>query len=175
MELQLKKILFLTGTRADFGKMKPLIEKVEKSEKFEAHIFATGMHMLARYGSTINEIHKAGFKRVYSYINQDGSVNSQMDLVLANTTQGVGHYVRIATRSDSGSRHRIEALAGRLWGPEQRSGGSHRRGEISSPVDGSYGTPSASCPPALRFHDEARRLSSNGRDGSTDVVIGSRI
>jgi UDP-N-acetylglucosamine 2-epimerase (hydrolysing) len=43
-----KTILFLTGTRADFGKIKPLIEDVERSSDFEAHIFATGMQMLAR-------------------------------------------------------------------------------------------------------------------------------
>ena len=54
-----KKILFISGTRADFGKLKPLIKKVELSDKFEAHVFATGMHMFAHYGYTVNEIRKA--------------------------------------------------------------------------------------------------------------------
>jgi UDP-N-acetylglucosamine 2-epimerase (hydrolysing) len=56
-----KKILFVTGTRADFGKLKGLMECVKQSKQFELEIFATGMHLLKRYGSTINEIHKAGF------------------------------------------------------------------------------------------------------------------
>ena len=89
-----KRILFITGTRADFGKLKTLIQKVEESPEFQACIFATGMHMLSRYGSTVNEIFKAGFRNIYSYINQDGSVSSQMDLVLANTIYGLAHYVR---------------------------------------------------------------------------------
>ena len=30
-----KRILFLTGTRADFGKLKPLINSVKNNEQFE--------------------------------------------------------------------------------------------------------------------------------------------
>jgi UDP-N-acetylglucosamine 2-epimerase (hydrolysing) len=132
-----KKILFLTGTRADFGKMKPLIEDVERSSDFEAHIFATGMHMLARYGSTVKEIQLAGFRHIYSYINQDGSVNSQMDLVLANTIQGLGHYIRefspdlIVVHGD-----RIEALAGAITGVISNILVAHiEGGEVSGTMD----------------------------------------
>ena len=57
-----KKILFLTGTRAEFGKLKPLIQQIKDSELFDYSIFATGMHMLSRYGSTVLEIERAGFK-----------------------------------------------------------------------------------------------------------------
>ena len=177
MELQLKKILFLTGTRADFGKMKPLIEKVEESEKFEAHIFATGMHMLARYGSTINEIHKAGFKRVYSYINQDGSVNSQMDLVLANTTQGVGHYVRelqpdlIVVHGD-----RIEALAGATVGALNNVLVAHiEGGEISGTVDEliRHAVTKLSHLHYVSNDEARRRLLQMGETEESIVVIGS--
>jgi UDP-N-acetylglucosamine 2-epimerase (hydrolysing) len=132
-----RKILFLTGTRADFGKMKPLIEEVERSSDFEAHIFATGMHMLARYGSTVKEIQLAGFRHIYSYINQDGSVNSQMDLVLANTIQGLGHYIRefspdlIVVHGD-----RIEALAGAITGVISNILVAHiEGGEVSGTMD----------------------------------------
>ena len=132
-----KKILFLTGTRADFGKIKPLIEEVERSAEFEALIFATGMHMLARYGSTVNEIRKAGFKDIFSYINQDGSVNSQMDMVLANTIQGLGHYIR-ESRPDLIVVHgdRIETLAGAVVGALDNILVAHiEGGEVSGTVD----------------------------------------
>jgi UDP-N-acetylglucosamine 2-epimerase (hydrolysing) len=132
-----KTILFLTGTRADFGKIKPLIEDVERSSDFEAHIFATGMQMLARYGSTVNEIHRAGFKHIFPYINQDGAINSQMDLVLANTVQGLAHYVRefkpdlIVVHGD-----RIEALAGAIVGALDNILVAHiEGGEVSGTVD----------------------------------------
>ena len=88
------RILFLTGTRADFGKLKPLIRQVAANGGFDYQIFATGMHMLSRYGMTITEIYRSGFERVYPYVNQDGSVSTQMDLVLANTVQGLGHFLR---------------------------------------------------------------------------------
>jgi UDP-N-acetylglucosamine 2-epimerase (hydrolysing) len=132
-----RKILFLTGTRADFGKLKPLIEEVEKHDVFETYIFATGMHTLARYGSTVMEIQKAGFKNVYSYISQDGSINSQMDLVLANTIHGLGHYLRefppdlIVVHGD-----RIEALAGAVVGALNNILVAHiEGGELSGTVD----------------------------------------
>ncbi|EPZ59936.1 putative synA [[Clostridium] sordellii ATCC 9714] len=48
----MKKIVFLTGTRADYGKLKSLMKKVEESKDFELHVFVTGMHMLKKYGST---------------------------------------------------------------------------------------------------------------------------
>ena len=49
----MKTILFLTGTRADFGKLKPLMNAIEDSKEYECHIFATGMHTLSRYGYTV--------------------------------------------------------------------------------------------------------------------------
>jgi UDP-N-acetylglucosamine 2-epimerase (hydrolysing) len=137
VERRTRKILFLTGTRADFGKMKPLIEEVERSDDFEAHIFATGMHMLARYGSTVKEIQLAGFRNIYSYINQDGSINSQTDLVLANTIHGLGHYIRefspdlIVVHGD-----RIEALAGAITGVISNILVAHiEGGEVSGTMD----------------------------------------
>ena len=66
-----KKILFLTGTRADYGKLKPLINKIVSDKNFEPIILATGMNMLKKYGKTYTEIVK-DFKNVklYRFINQ---------------------------------------------------------------------------------------------------------
>ncbi len=132
-----KKILFISGTRADFGKLKPLIRAAEKATEFEAHIFATGMHMLSLYGPTVHEIHKSGFKHVYSYINQDESNTSRMDLVLANTIHGLAHYLLefpvdlIVVHGD-----RLEALAGAITGALNNILVAHvEGGEISGTVD----------------------------------------
>ena len=57
--------------------------------QFECRIFATGMHMLSRYGSTINEVYRSGFENVYPYVNQDGSVNTQMDFVLDDVNEAL--------------------------------------------------------------------------------------
>ena len=64
-----RKILFLTGTRADFGKLKSLIEITIKNEKYEPFIFATGMHLQKKYGYTVEEIEKCGYRNIFKYIN----------------------------------------------------------------------------------------------------------
>ena len=131
-----KKILFISGTRADFGKLKPLMEKVEMSDEFEAHIFATGMHMFAHYGYTVNEIKKSGFKNIFMYINQNKS-NSEMDIALANTIQGIHLYINefppdlIVVHGD-----RVEALAGAISGALNNILVAHiEGGEVSGTID----------------------------------------
>ena len=132
----MKRVLFLTGTRADFGKLKPLIRTVRAEDEFEVVIFATGMHMLSRYGSTINEIYKSGFDNVFTFINQDAT-GLGMDLTLANTVQGLGLYVRefppdlIVVHGD-----RLEALAGAIVGAFNNILVAHvEGGEISGTID----------------------------------------
>ena len=60
-----KRLLFISGTRADYGKLKSLIRILNDDSKFEVFIFATGMHMLSNYGFTYKEIEKDGFPYIY--------------------------------------------------------------------------------------------------------------
>lgn len=131
----MKKILFITGTRADFGKLKTLIRAVTNSESFQCTIFATGMHMLSRYGFTVDEIYKAGFSDVYSYMNQ--VYGEPMELVTANTISGLSRFVQenkpdlIVVHGD-----RIEALAGAIVGALRNILVAHiEGGELSGTVD----------------------------------------
>ena len=66
-------ILFLTGTRADYGKIKVLIDSVVNSDYYSASIFVTGMHMLSLYGSTHEEISEnhSDDVEIYKFINQN--------------------------------------------------------------------------------------------------------
>ncbi len=132
-----RKILFITGTRADFGKLKPLIAKVESSQNFESHIFATGMHMLEKYGFTYDEIKKNGFGNIYPYINQMNNTSSDMDIVLSNTVLGIGHFIR-ENRPDLIVVHgdRVEAMAGAIVGALNNILIAHiEGGEVSGTVD----------------------------------------
>ena len=86
---QLKKLLFITGTRADYGKIKPLIFASQKAG-FSCDVFTTGMHMLSLYGLTMLDV-KRDFA-IYPFMNMEP--NSPMDDVLANTISGLGKYVR---------------------------------------------------------------------------------
>nr|QFF90548.1 UDP-N-acetylglucosamine 2-epimerase family protein [Vibrio parahaemolyticus] len=128
-------MLFLTGTRADFGKLKSLISKVEENPALEAHIFIAGMHMMAKYGMTANEVDKAGFKSTYRYINQNGF--DSMDVVLSKTIQGLSDYVKelgpdmIVIHGD-----RVEAMAGAIVGALNNILVAHvEGGEVSGTID----------------------------------------
>ena len=75
-----KKIVFLTGTRADFGKIKSLIEILQDNNQFEVHIFVTGMHMLEEYGYTLIEVQRCGFPNIETFNNHTDEAT--MDLTL---------------------------------------------------------------------------------------------
>ena len=82
-----KRIVFLTGTRADFGKLKSLMYKIQDDNDFEVHVFVTGMHMLSRYGYTCDEVeHKNSFHNVHKFINQN--LSDSMDHILSKTISG---------------------------------------------------------------------------------------
>ena len=87
-----KKIVFLTATRADFGKLKPLINSVRESNLFESYIFVTGMHTLSKYGSTYDEVEKIYSKNVFVYMNQ--TLSTDLDIILANTITGFSNFVK---------------------------------------------------------------------------------
>ena len=130
-----KTIVFLTGTRADFGKIKSLIKITQESELFDVHIFVTGMHMIAKYGKTILEIEKSGFKNIYPFINHDDI--DHMDRNLARTIGGFSHYITeikpdlIVVHGD-----RIEAMAGAIVGSLNNILVVHiEGGEVSGTID----------------------------------------
>ncbi len=57
-----KKILVITGTRAEYGLLKPTITNISKSRSLKLHLLVTGMHTLQDYGLTIDDIRKDGLK-----------------------------------------------------------------------------------------------------------------
>ena len=66
----MKKIIFVTATRADYGKLKSIIFSIQKIKNFNTHIFVTGMHNLNTYGNTHAEIIKDRVKNIKIFKNQ---------------------------------------------------------------------------------------------------------
>ena len=58
----LKKILFFTGSRADYGILKPLIYKTKLKKLYKVELAAAGQHFSKYFGYTYNQIIKDGFK-----------------------------------------------------------------------------------------------------------------
>ena len=130
-----KKIVFLTGTRADFGKLKSLISVIQTDIKFTVDIFVTGMHLQKKYGFTANEIIDAGFKNIFKFKN---FINDpSMEITLANTITGFSKYIKennpdlIIIHGD-----RVEALAGAITGAINNILVGHiEGGEVSGTID----------------------------------------
>jgi UDP-hydrolysing UDP-N-acetyl-D-glucosamine 2-epimerase len=53
-----RKIAVVTGSRAEYGILKPLLVKISKSKALELKLIVTGMHLLRKYGFTFKEIKK---------------------------------------------------------------------------------------------------------------------
>ncbi|HVN05689.1 MAG TPA: UDP-N-acetylglucosamine 2-epimerase, partial [Bryobacteraceae bacterium] len=170
-----RRVVFLTGTRADFGKLKPLMRAVDTCRLFEGAVFATGMHMLSRYGLTVEEVTKAGFSRIHGYINQFHG--EQPELILANTINGLSRYVQeyepdmLVVHGD-----RVEALAGAIVGALRNVLVAHiEGGELSGTIDGTI-RHAVSKLAHLHFvanHDAAERLRQLGEKAESIYVIGS--
>ncbi|MDO8492723.1 MAG: UDP-N-acetylglucosamine 2-epimerase, partial [bacterium] len=171
-----KKIVFITGTRADFGKIKSLIEVLCREKKFEVHVFATGMHMSSRYGMTVQEIYKCGFKNIFEYRNGVHK-GKHAPHVLSSTISGFDKYIKklkpdlIVVHGD-----RVEALAGALVGSLNNILVGHvEGGEVSGTID-DHIRHSLSKLSNLHFvaNEKARkRLIQMGESESDIFVIGS--
>jgi len=86
MTFNKKKILFVTSTRADYGKIKSIIIKTQKNKKFTSKVFVTGMHNLKLYGKTIGELKIDKISGLIVHNNQNKF--SKMDEILINTIRG---------------------------------------------------------------------------------------
>lgn len=60
----MKKICVVTGTRAEYGLLKPLIQKMEKKQEIDLCILVTGMHLSPEFGDTYKFIEKDNPKKL---------------------------------------------------------------------------------------------------------------
>ena len=130
-----KKIIFVTSTRADFGKMKSLIKISKKEKNFKIFIVVTGMHMMSQFGNTYREVEKTFGKQIIKFINQN--TNDPLEKVLSKTTSRFSKIVKkikpdlIVIHGD-----RIEALSCALTGSLNHILTAHiEGGEISGTID----------------------------------------
>ncbi|MFN6925748.1 MAG: UDP-N-acetylglucosamine 2-epimerase [Tabrizicola sp.] len=169
-----RHLLFLTGTRADFGKLEPLAAAA-RDAGHRVTFFVTGMHMMERYGLTRNEVRRMAGVAVEEFENQQEG--DPQDLILARTVTGFSAFVgRI--RPDLIVLHgdRIEALAGALVAATNYIRSAHvEGGEVSGTIDEVF----RHCNTKLCTHHfvsskaAARRVRALGEPKETIHVIGS--
>ncbi len=132
-----RKILYITGTRADYGLMASVLEEIDKNPYLELEIVVTGMHLMEEFGNTINEIRKDGFK-----IHELNAVHVDDDkFSMANF---VGEFIQLLTEAIKELKpdimlllgDREEMLAGAIVGSYLSIPTAHLHGgEITSTVD----------------------------------------
>jgi len=80
-----RKIAITTGTRADYGFLRPILRAISQSKTLGFFLIVTGMHLSKKHGMSINEIRKDGYK-IYTKIDMmpKGDVNYYMSKALGN-------------------------------------------------------------------------------------------
>jgi GDP/UDP-N,N'-diacetylbacillosamine 2-epimerase (hydrolysing) len=84
-----KTVAIVTGTRAEYGLLKPLIKALHEDNTFNMQLLVTGMHLSQKYGNTIKEIEADGFP-ITSKIDSNLEGDSAVDISnsVAETTLG---------------------------------------------------------------------------------------
>lgn len=57
----MKKVCVVTGTRAEYGLLKPVIDRISKDDELELCLVVTGMHLSPEFGLTYREIEEDGY------------------------------------------------------------------------------------------------------------------
>jgi GDP/UDP-N,N'-diacetylbacillosamine 2-epimerase (hydrolysing) len=69
------KICVVTGTRAEFGLLRWLMQDLKDSNEFDLQVIATGMHLSTEFGLTYREIEQEGF-----------SIDAKVEMLLSSDT-----------------------------------------------------------------------------------------
>ena len=129
-----KRLLFVTGTRADYGKLEPLAYAAQQAG-FAISFFITGMHMMRRYGETRLEVKRFPGADFFEFVNQ--REGDAQDFILSKTILGFSDFVH-EHRPDLVIIHgdRVEALAASIVCAMKYIPSAHiEGGEVSGTID----------------------------------------
>jgi len=171
-----RHICFLTGTRADFGKLKPLIVGASELPGIRVTVLVTGMHLMPKFGSTVNEVRRLEpGVQIREFENQ--SEGDTMDRILARTIEGLASVID-EDRPDLIVVHgdRVEALGGAAGGALREVAVAHvEGGELSGTIDGvlRHAVSKLSHIHLVANEEAQRRVVQLGEDSATVWAIGS--
>lgn len=167
-------LLFVTGTRADFGKLEPL-SIAARDAGHDVTFYVTGMHMMERYGMTKIEVNRVQGVSVVEFENQ--KEGDRQDQVLARTVTSFADYLH-DTNHDLVIVHgdRVEALACALVCATNYIRCAHiEGGEVSGTIDEIF----RHCNTKLAWahfvssEQAGQRVQAMGEDASSVFLIGS--
>lgn len=111
----MKNITIITSTRAEYGLLRPVIQKVAAAQDLQLQLVVTGAHLCARFGNTVQEIEADGLPIVARLpIFEEENPNEPVALTIARTITVFDGYFA-AHRPDAvlllGDRFEIFAVA----------------------------------------------------------------
>jgi UDP-hydrolysing UDP-N-acetyl-D-glucosamine 2-epimerase len=175
--MEKRRILYITGTRADYGLMKSVLKEIGKHPKLELEIVATGMHLMEEFGMPLNEIKKDGFK-----IHEiDATYENDNKESMANF---IGKFIQLLTKKVMEINPDIilllgdrgEMLAGAIVGAYLAIPVAHLHGgEITSTVD-EFSRHAITKLAHIHFpatEESANRIIKMGEDPSNVFVVGA--
>ena len=88
-----RKITITTGTRAEYGILRPILKKIVSRKKLQLFLIVTGTHLSKKHGMTINEIKKDKFKiyQTFKFLPNDDTGFS----VAKSLGEGVVQFAKI--------------------------------------------------------------------------------
>lgn len=93
-----RKICIVTGSRAEYGLLKPLMEEIKEDKRLKLQIIATGMHLSPEFGLTYKEIEKDGF-----------TIDENVEILLSSDTPtGISKSMGVAMIGISEAYERIK-------------------------------------------------------------------
>lgn len=90
--MSIRKICVLTGTRAEFGLLRPVMEAIQQHPDLELQVLVTGTHLEAMFGMSIKAIEGAGFP-ISAKVKMHPSEDSGKGMALA-VSQGISGMTR---------------------------------------------------------------------------------
>ncbi len=84
-----KKICAITGTRADYGLLRPVLNAITKDENLDLYVLVAGMHLMPEFGYTIDEVRKDNFKHEGLKVTQKDDTKTSMAMYVSGCVTGV--------------------------------------------------------------------------------------
>jgi len=172
-----RKILYISGTRADYGSMRETLFSINRHPKLKLEIIVTGMHLMSEFGKTINEIKKDGFKihEINATYNKDNKESMAIFM---------GRFIQLLSQKIKKIRpdiilllgDRAEMLAGAVVGAYLTIPVAHiRGGEVTSTVDevARHAITKLSCIHFSATKESAERVIKMGENPKRVFVVGA--
>lgn len=133
-----RKIAVITGTRAEYGIIHPILEEIEVHPRLELALIVMAQHLSPDFGYTVHEIERDKFKiaaQVETLLSSDslGGMTRALGLAILELTQAI-EMIRPDIIMVTGDRG--EMLAGAIVGAHMNIPVAHLHGgEVSGTVD----------------------------------------